>query len=442
MSSKQVLALRWRPQSFAEMVGQEHVLKPLEHALTTQNLHHAYLFSGTRGVGKTTLARLLARALNCAKGISAEPCGECKPCKAILAGHFTDMIEIDAASRTQVEDTRELLGTVMYAPMEGRYKVYLIDEVHMLSGHSFNALLKTLEEPPEHVCFLFATTEPEKIPATIISRCLQFNLRSLSEEVIGSHLRKVLDADQVQSEDEALQLLAQAAQGSVRDALTLTEQAIAHGAGELKANAVAAMLGTLDRSAIRRLLQAVAMADGAQLMKEVEEVATLGADPAKVMEQLLQFLYETALAQIVPDVEVTEAAKEMASELEAEEVQLYYQIVLTSHRDLRFCPNPWIGFKMCALRLLAFAPGKGAPAAAPSSSSVAAASSPVVPAAPAGTVAAPAVASATASAPVANQEQVDRFSAQTSVRRLLEQGGTVLPETVSSRPPSTDNKTE
>ena len=354
--TRAVLALKWRPKTFAEMVGQEHILKPLVHALSNDKLHHAYLFSGTRGVGKTSLARILARCLNCEKGVSAEPCGTCSACSAIIAGSFPGLIEVDAASRTQVTDTRELLETVSYSPMDGRYKVYLVDEVHMLSSHSFNALLKTLEEPPEHVCFLFATTEPEKIPPTIVSRCLQFNLRALGAGMIAEHLRHILKTEDIQADEDAVQLLAEAARGSVRDSLTLTEQAIAHGAGSLQTAEVARMLGTLDKASTVNLLRSIADNKGAELMAEIDRIAALGADPAIILDQLLRLLYEVALVQSVPETEADPTTRELAGQLAREEVQLYYQIALTSSRDLAQAPDPWIGLRMAALRLLSFAP--------------------------------------------------------------------------------------
>ena len=351
------MALKWRPKNFSEVVGQEHIVKPLEHALAADKLHHAYLFSGTRGIGKTTLARILARCLNCDTGITATPCGECNSCKAILAGHFTGLIEIDAASRTQVADTRELLETVSYSPMDGRYKVYLIDEVHMLSTHSFNALLKTLEEPPDYVCFLFATTEPEKLPATIISRCLQFNLRAQGEEAIAAHIEHILKAEDIPCEEGASKLLAQAARGSMRDGLTLTEQAVAYGSGALKTEEVAAMLGTIDKAASKRILAAVAAGQGRELMREIDNLTDLGTDPERVLDQLLRFLYETALRQAVAEAVVDPEVAEVAESMDPEEVQLYYQVALTSGRDLKFAPDAWIGLRMSVLRMLSFAPG-------------------------------------------------------------------------------------
>ena len=363
--SKEVLALKWRPKNFSEVVGQEHIVKPLEHSLAADKLHHAYLFSGTRGIGKTTLARILARCLNCDTGITATPCGECDSCKAILAGHFTGLIEIDAASRTQVADTRELLETVSYSPMDGRYKVYLIDEVHMLSSHSFNALLKTLEEPPDYVCFLFATTEPEKLPATIISRCLQFNLRAQGEEAIAAHIEHILKAEDIPCEEGASKLLAQAARGSMRDGLTLTEQAVAYGSGALKTEEVAAMLGTIDKAASKRILTAVAAGQGKELMREIDNLTDLGTDPERVLDQLLRFLYETALRQAVAEAVVDPEVAEVAESMDPEEVQLYYQVALTSGRDLKFAPDAWMGLRMSVLRMLSFAPGAtGVPRAA------------------------------------------------------------------------------
>ena len=368
--SYQALARKWRPRRFADMVGQEHVRRALGNALAGDRLHHAYLFTGTRGVGKTTVARLFAKALNCERGVSAEPCGECAACTAIDAGRFMDLIEVDAASRTGVDDTRELLENVQYAPTQGRYKVYLIDEVHMFSKSSFNALLKTLEEPPPHVKFLLATTDPQKIPATILSRCLQFNLRALTPEQVAGQLTRVLQAEHITPDAAAVELLARAAAGSMRDALSLLDQALAHGGGQLQADAVRAMLGTLDRSHAPRLLQALADGDGAALLAALAEANAQAADPGAVLDELLRLLHQIALCQAVPGATLAAdadpaAVQALAARLPAEDVQLYYQMALLGRRDLPLAPDPASGLEMLLLRLLVFRPADGADEAAP-----------------------------------------------------------------------------
>jgi len=367
--SYQALARTWRPRRFADMVGQEHVRRALTNALASDRLHHAYLFTGTRGVGKTTVARLLAKALNCEQGVSVEPCGACGACTAIDAGRFMDLIEVDAASRTGVDDTRDLLENVQYAPTQGRYKVYLIDEVHMFSKSSFNALLKTLEEPPPHIKFLLATTDPQKIPATILSRCLQFNLRALTPEQIGGQLQRVLLAEQIAPDAAAVELLARAAAGSMRDALSLLDQALAHGGGQLHADAVRAMLGTLDRSHAVRLLEALADGDGPALLAALAETYAQAADPAAVLDDLLRLLHQVALCQAVPGASLAADAdpavvSALAARIGAEDVQLYYQMALLGRRDLPLAPDPASGLEMLLLRLLVFRPDGGDDASA------------------------------------------------------------------------------
>jgi len=359
--SYQVLARKWRPKTFREMVGQEHVLKALINALDHSRLHHAYLFTGTRGVGKTTIARILAKCLNCEVGVSSEPCGVCATCQEIGEGRFIDLIEVDAASRTKVEDTRDLLENVQYAPTRGRFKVYLIDEVHMLSTHSFNALLKTLEEPPPHVKFLLATTDPQKLPATILSRCLQFNLKNMTPERIVQHLSHVLEQEMVGFEEPGLWLLGNAADGSMRDALSLTDQAIAFGSGKVLEADVRAMLGTIDQRVVYDLLAALAEADGAALLGAVARVAEQATDFSGVLEELLAVLHRIAIAQAVPDaIDNSRGDREriidLAARLAAEDVQLFYQIGLNGRRDLPLAPDPRSGLEMTLLRMLAFRP--------------------------------------------------------------------------------------
>ncbi len=356
----QVLARKWRPRSFTEVIGQEHVLRALVNALERQRLHHAYLFTGTRGVGKTTLARILARCLNCEQGVTAVPCGQCSACVEINEGRFVDLIEVDAASRTKVEDTRDLLDNVLYAPARGRYKIYLIDEVHMLSTHSFNALLKTLEEPPEHVKFLLATTDPQKLPVTVLSRCLQFNLKNLSAAQIMEHLQQVLTSEEVAFDEPSLWLLASAAAGSMRDALSLTDQAIAHGEGSLKEAEVAAMLGTVDRAHINQLMEALLAGDGAALIGQCQELAELAVDYVNLVDQLIALVHRIALAQTVPAAGSGNRADDhlvaaYAGRMEAEQVQLYYQLLILGRRDLPLAPDLQTGFEMLMLRLHAFA---------------------------------------------------------------------------------------
>jgi len=359
--SYQVLARKWRPRSFNEMVGQTHVLKALINALDSQRLHHAYLFTGTRGVGKTTIARIIAKCLNCETGISSRPCGVCSICKEIDEGRFIDLIEVDAASRTKVEDTRELLDNVQYSPSRGRFKVYLIDEVHMLSTSSFNALLKTLEEPPPHVKFLLATTDPQKLPVTVLSRCLQFSLKNMPPERVVDHLSHVLAAEQIPFEPDALWLLGRAADGSMRDAMSLTDQAIAFGEGKVLAADVRAMLGTLDHGQVYGVLHALLEGDARGLIEAVRHLAEQGPDWSGVLSEMLNVLHRVAIAQALPEAVDNgqgdrERVLELAQVLPSEDVQFYYQMGLIGRRDLPLSPDPRSGFEMVLLRMLAFRP--------------------------------------------------------------------------------------
>ncbi|MCA6951019.1 DNA polymerase III subunit gamma/tau [Pectobacterium polaris] len=362
--SYQVLARKWRPQTFTHVVGQEHVLTALANGLSLGRIHHAYLFSGTRGVGKTSIARLLAKGLNCEQGVTATPCGQCDNCREIEQGRFVDLIEIDAASRTKVEDTRDLLDNVQYAPARGRFKVYLIDEVHMLSRHSFNALLKTLEEPPPHVKFLLATTDPQKLPVTILSRCLQFHLKALDVEQIRAHLEQVLQAENLVSEPRALQLLARAADGSLRDALSLTDQAIAMGQGQVTTDSVSHMLGTLDDEQPLALIEALAKGDGAQVMSLLDQVAARGVDWESLLVETQTLLHRIAMVQLLPaalgdDYAAVEARmRELARALPPADVQLYYQTMLIGRKELPFAPDRRMGVEMTLLRALAFHPSQ------------------------------------------------------------------------------------
>ncbi|KTD97713.1 DNA polymerase III subunit gamma/tau [Pseudoalteromonas sp. CR1] len=359
--SYQVLARKWRPQTFHELVGQSHVKQALVNALTQNRLHHAYLFTGTRGVGKTTIARIFAKSLNCDEGISASPCGQCSSCTDIEAGRYIDLLEIDAASRTKVEDTREILDNVQYAPTRGRYKVYLIDEVHMLSKHSFNALLKTLEEPPEHVKFLLATTDPQKLPVTILSRCLQFNLNALSQSEIKTQLQHVLTQEQLSFDNDALSIIAKAADGSMRDALSLTDQAIAQTNGDINNQAVQAMLGLMDTHYSQSLLAALLSQDGAALMSEIANVASKNPNYIALLDDLISLTHLIQLTQLVPqaaglDETNADYIKHVAEHTSAKQVQVYYQLLLNGKKDLQWAPEPRLGFEMILLRLLAFQP--------------------------------------------------------------------------------------
>ncbi|WP_426607406.1 DNA polymerase III subunit gamma/tau [Pantoea anthophila] len=360
--SYQVLARKWRPQAFADVVGQEHVLTALANGLSLGRIHHAYLFSGTRGVGKTTIARLLAKGLNCETGITATPCGQCDNCREIEQGRFVDLIEIDAASRTKVEDTRDLLDNVQYAPARGRFKVYLIDEVHMLSRHSFNALLKTLEEPPSHVKFLLATTDPQKLPVTILSRCLQFHLKALDVDQIRQQLEHVLKQEQIESETRALQLLARAADGSMRDALSLTDQAIAMGQGAVTSSTVSVMLGTLDDEQPLGLLEALVEGDGQQVMNLLSQAASRGVEWEALLVEMLRLLHQIAMVQLLPaslnddDESSALRLRELARVVPPADLQLYYQTLLMGRKDLPIAPDRRMGVEMTLLRALAFHP--------------------------------------------------------------------------------------
>lgn len=366
--SYQVLARKWRPQTFADVVGQEHVLTALANGLSSGRIHHAYLFSGTRGVGKTSIARLLAKGLNCETGITATPCGVCDNCREIEQGRFVDLIEIDAASRTKVEDTRDLLDNVQYAPARGRFKVYLIDEVHMLSRHSFNALLKTLEEPPEHVKFLLATTDPQKLPVTILSRCLQFHLKALDVEQIRSQLEHILTDEKIEHEPRALQLLARAADGSLRDALSLTDQAIASGNGQLSAAVVSSMLGTLNDDQALSLVEAVVAADGERAMGLVNEAASRGVEWEALLLEMQTLLHRIAMVQLTPAAlgsdmaPIEQRLRELARTVPPTDVQLYYQTLLIGRKELPYAPDRRMGVEMTLLRALAFHPRAPLPA--------------------------------------------------------------------------------
>ena len=357
-----VLARKWRPRRFAELVGQEHVVRALTNALETGRVHHAFLFTGTRGVGKTTIARIFAKSLNCEQGTSADPCGECETCLAIDAGRYIDLLEIDAASNTGVDNVRELIENAQYMPSRGKYKVYLIDEVHMLSKQAFNALLKTLEEPPEHVKFLFATTDPEKLLVTVLSRCLQFNLKRLDEGQIRGQIGRILAAEGIEADDDAVRQLAHAADGSLRDGLSLLDQAIAYtgsgaAGGKLDAAAVAAMLGTVDRNRVQALLSALADGDGERLLDEVAQLAEFSPDWASVLDATSEALHRIQVKQLVPSVEAGSDAVDvdaLAAKLRPELVQLWYQMALNGRRDLGYAPSPRSGFEMSLLRMLAF----------------------------------------------------------------------------------------
>ncbi|EAA5204105.1 DNA polymerase III subunit gamma/tau [Salmonella enterica subsp. enterica] len=360
--SYQVLARKWRPQTFADVVGQEHVLTALANGLSLGRIHHAYLFSGTRGVGKTSIARLLAKGLNCETGITATPCGVCDNCREIEQGRFVDLIEIDAASRTKVEDTRDLLDNVQYAPARGRFKVYLIDEVHMLSRHSFNALLKTLEEPPAHVKFLLATTDPQKLPVTILSRCLQFHLKALDVEQIRHQLEHILNEEHIAHEPRALQLLSRAADGSLRDALSLTDQAIASGDGQVSTQAVSAMLGTLDDDQALSLVEAVVDANGERVMSLINEAAARGIEWEALLVEMLSLLHRIAMVQLSPAAlgsdmaAIEQRMRELARTVPPGDLQLYYQTLLIGRKELPWAPDRRMGVEMTLLRALAFHP--------------------------------------------------------------------------------------
>ena len=360
--SYQVLARKWRPRNFESLVGQEHVVKALRNALDQKRLHHAYLFSGTRGVGKTTLARILAKCLNCETGISSRPCGKCSACVEIDAGRFVDLIEVDAATNTKVDEMRQLLENSVYAPARGRFKVYVIDEVHMLSTSAFNAMLKTLEEPPEHIKFILATTDPQKIPVTVLSRCLQFNLKQMPSRAIAAHLEAILAEEKLPAEAGALRLLAECARGSMRDALSLLDQAIAYSAGNVTEQAVRSMLGTIDDSFLYSILEGLARGDSAAVLAVAEDMRSRSVGFDGALADLGALLHRVALAQVAPDaVDAEGGLRErwvaLGRTLGPEEVQLYYQIAIHGRQDLPFAPDEFAGFTMALLRMLAFAPG-------------------------------------------------------------------------------------
>ena len=369
----QVLARKWRPKTFAELAGQAHVVRALSNALEQNRLHHAYLFTGTRGVGKTTVARILAKALNCETGITATPCGVCSACTQIDAGRFVDLLELDAASNTGIDNMREVLDNAQYAPTAGRFKVYIIDEVHMLSKQAFNSMLKTLEEPPEHVKFILATTDPQKIPVTVLSRCLQFNLKQMPSDLIRQHLTKILELEDIKAQSAALQLIARSAQGSMRDALSLLDQAIAYSGGEILTDTVHSMLGALDRHYLFNLLTALLAGNGVALLDQAGLMAGRSIDFNAALQDLASLLQQIALAQIVPaalpdDTPERDTIIALAAQLAPQTVQLYYQISILGRRDLALAPDEFAGFCMTLLRMLAFLPDTGdisLPTAAP-----------------------------------------------------------------------------
>jgi len=420
MQAHRVLARKWRPNSFADVVGQTHVLQALRHALSSGRLHHAYLFTGTRGVGKTTLARVLARALNCETGVTPDPCGVCAACRGIEEGRFVDLIELDAASNTQVDRMRELLENATYAPTAGRYKVYVIDEVHQLSGSAFNAMLKTLEEPPAHVKFVLATTDPQKIPVTVLSRCMQFNLKQMPPAQIVGHLENILGQEAISFDAPALRLLAQGAQGSMRDALSLTDQAIAYAAGKVTLDAVQGMLGALDQAYLVRMLDALAARDAKALLDIADEMASRSLSWSSALQDLGTLLNRIAIAQTVPsavpdDLPERDDIIRLAPMFSPEDVQLYYQIVVHGRHELGLAPDEYSGFTMTLLRMLAFAPidGGGIAVAAPAPSAARAVSAAAAPSA-----GAPATtASRSASAPAITKQPPSTTVASTSAEK-------------------------
>jgi DNA polymerase-3 subunit gamma/tau len=373
--SYQVLARKWRPRKFSELVGQEHVVRALTNALDTGRMHHAYLFTGTRGVGKTTIARIFAKSLNCERGQSADPCGECSVCTAVDEGRFVDLLEIDAASNTGVDDVRELIENAQYAPSRGRFKVYLVDEVHMLSKSAFNALLKTLEEPPPHVKFLLATTDPQKLPVTVLSRCLKFNLKRLLPDQISGQMRHILGAENLAYEEGAIGELARAADGSLRDGLSLLDQAIAYGGGALRGDDVRTMLGSVARGQVLGVLDALAAGDGERLLAEATQIASYSPDFGSVLDDLASVLHRVQLIQLIPGYRAEEGSDDdqalpaLAERMAPEDVQLYYQIATSGRRDLALAPDARTGFEMALLRMLAFRPGDASPTGTQQSSS-------------------------------------------------------------------------
>ena len=394
--SYQVLARKWRPRDFEQLVGQAHVARALVNALDADRLHHAFLFTGTRGVGKTTLARILAKCINCESGVSSKPCGKCSACVEIDAGRFVDLLEVDAASRSKVDETRDLMDNVQFTPARGRYKVYLIDEVHMFSEKSFNALLKTLEEPPPHVKFLLATTDPQKLPITVLSRCLKFNLKRLPAGDIAAHLERILAEEAIEFDASAVKLVARAAEGSMRDALSLLDQAIAYGAGTVMEEETRAMLGAVDRSQVIELLDAVAMHDAAGALEIVAAIASDAADYGGVLGELTTTLHRIAVRQALPgaadpDPDLAEACARLAQRLSPEDVQLYYEIGLRGRRDLMLVPDPRLGLEMTVLRMLAFTPDADAAASPvePRAGHAGVTAAPAGPAAASGRAAAP-----------------------------------------------------
>lgn len=429
--SYQVLARKWRPRTFADVVGQEHVLTALANGLTSGRIHHAYLFSGTRGVGKTSIARLLAKCLNCETGITATPCGVCDNCREIEEGRFVDLIEIDAASRTKVEDTRDLLDNVQYAPARGRFKVYLIDEVHMLSRHSFNALLKTLEEPPPHVKFLLATTDPQKLPVTILSRCLQFHLKALDVDQIRQQLEHILGEEHVPAEPRALQLLARAADGSLRDALSLTDQAIASGDGQLTVESVSTMLGTLDDDQALSLIEALVAADGEQVMRQIHDAAARGIEWEALLVEMQSLLHRIAMVQLSPsalgsDMAIVEhRMRELARTVPPADIQLYYQTLLIGRKELPYAPDRRMGVEMTLLRALAFHPRQPLPE--PESQSFA-------PVAPTAVMSPTQVQQAPSSAPAYNPESLPDATSQVLAARSQLQRTQGVPKPKKSEP--------
>ncbi|HMK13957.1 MAG TPA: DNA polymerase III subunit gamma/tau [Burkholderiales bacterium] len=369
MSVNHVLARKWRPKTFTELVGQEHVVKALTNALSQQRLHHAYLFTGTRGVGKTTLARILAKALNCETGITPVPCGQCPACREIDSGRFIDLLELDAASNTGIDNMREVLDNAQYAPTRGRFKIYIIDEVHMLSTKAFNSMLKTLEEPPEHVKFILATTDPQKIPVTVLSRCLQFNLKRIPFMVITGYLQQVLEKEKISGESSALQLLARAAQGSMRDALSLLDQAIAHDAGKVTESGVREMLGAIDQTYLFEILRALLKRDGVALIEQVDQMTSRSLSLEAALQDLATLLQRIALAQTVPeavgmDMQDRTQILELARAFNPEDVQLFYDIALRGRNEIDLAPDEQAGFSMTLLRMLAFMPADSPAASA------------------------------------------------------------------------------